>query len=232
MEFFVDIAEVEDVKKVAEYFPIDGFTTNPNILTKTEKSLSRNFKEYKEYIDETGYKLFVQVTAEKAEDMAAQARCLKGYFGKNLVIKLPAVKEGYKALRLCKKEGLTICITVVHSLNQALLAAKGGADYIAPYVSHIDNIGADGIRCVEEMVKAFQEYGYPSKVLGASFRTAEQIERLANVGCHAVTITPQFFDLLIAHPSTNEPMSMFNQSWRDRFGELEVTDGLRATGTE
>lgn len=226
MEFFVDIAEVNDVKTVAEYFPIDGFTTNPNILTKTEKPLSQNFREYKEYIEETGYKLFVQVTAEKAEEMVEQALKLKEYFGENLVVKLPAVKEGYKALKLCKKEGLTICITVVHSLNQALLAAKGGADYIAPYVSYIDNIGADGIRCVEEMVEAFAEYGYPSKVLGASFRTAEQIERLANVGCHAVTITPQFFDLLIAHPSTNESMYMFHKSWKDKFGELQVTDGI------
>lgn len=226
MEFFVDIAEVEDVRKVAEYFPIDGFTTNPNILTKTEKSLSQNFREYKEYIEETGYKLFVQVTAEKAEDMLAQALKLKEYFGENLVVKLPAVKEGYKALKLCKKEGLAICITVVHSLNQALLAAKGGADYIAPYVSHIDNIGADGIRCVAEMTRAFQEYGYHSKVLGASFRTADQIERLAGAGCHAVTITPQFFDLLIAHPSTKESMDMFGRSWKNRFGELQVTDGL------
>lgn len=226
MEFFVDIAEVEDVRKVAEYFPIDGFTTNPNILTKTEKSLSQNFREYKEYIEETGYKLFVQVTAEKAEDMLAQALKLKEYFGENLVVKLPAVKEGYKALKLCKKEGLAICITVVHSLNQALLAAKGGADYIAPYVSHIDNIGADGIRCVAEMTKVFKEYGYKSKVLGASFRTADQIERLANAGCQAVTVTPQFFELLIAHPSTNESMDMFNRSWKNRFGELQVTDGL------
>lgn len=226
MEFFVDIAEVCDVKKVAEYFPIDGFTTNPNILTKTEKPLSQSFREYKEYIDETGYKLFVQVTAERAEDMTAQALRLKEYFGDNLVVKLPAVKEGYKALKLCKKEGLAICITVVHSLNQALLAAKGGADYIAPYISHIDNIGADGIRCAEEMVQAFAEYGYHSKVLGASFRTAEQIERLANAGCHAVTVTPQFFDLLIAHPSTNESMYMFSKSWKDRFGELQVTDGI------
>lgn len=224
MEFFVDIAEIEDVKAVEEYFPIDGFTTNPNILTKTEKTLSQNFSEYKEYIEKTGYKLFVQVTADRAEDMLAQALKLREYFGENLVVKLPAVKEGYKALKLCKKEGLPVCVTVVHSLNQALLAAKAGADYIAPYVSHIDNIGADGIRCVAEMVEAFKEYGYGSKVLGASFRTAEQIERLAGVGCHAVTITPQFFDMLIAHPSTNESMYMFNKSWKDKFGDLQVTD--------
>lgn len=224
MEYYVDIADLEEVKKVAEYFPIEGFTTNPNILTKTEKSLAQNFSGYKEYIEETGFRVFVQVTAGMADEMFLQAKKLAEYFGERAVIKLPAVKEGYRALKLCKAAGIPVCITVVHSFNQALLAAKGGADYIAPYVSHIDNIGADGVKCVGEMVRAFKEYGYDSKVLGASFRTADQIERLAGVGCHAVTITPAFFDLLIAHPSTKESMDMFNGSWEKKFGAMQVTD--------
>ena len=226
MEFFVDIADIEKVKNVAEYFPIDGFTTNPNILTKSDKPLEENLREYKEYIDETGYTVFVQVTAENAAEMFAQAKALKAYFGDRVVVKLPCSKEGYKALSLCKKEGLTICMTVIHSMLQALLAAKGGADYAAPYVSHIDNIGADGIGCVGEMVKAFDRYGYKTKVLGASFRTADEIERLAGVGCHAVTITPEFFDLLIKHPSTNESLEMFKNSWKNAFGDSQITDYL------
>ncbi len=227
MEFYVDIADIEEVRKVADYFPIDGFTTNPNILTKSEKSLCENFREYRDFCRETGCRLFVQVTAEDAEGMYRQAKELKAYFGENLVVKLPAVREGYKALRLCKKDGLEICVTVVHSPTQALIAAKGGADYIAPYVSHIDNIGADGVRCVGEMVDLISRYGYRSKVLGASFRTADQIERLAGVGCQAVTVTPQFFDLLIAHPSTNESMEMFGNAWKSKFGDSQVTEGCR-----
>ena len=85
-------------------------------------------------------------------------------------------------------------------------AAKAGADFVAPYISHIDNIGADGVTAVEEMVMAFENGGYPCKVLGASFRTADQIRRLATVGCQAVTITPEMFDLLIAHASTDASM--------------------------
>ena len=111
---------------------------------------------------------------KKAEDMLDQAKKLKAYYGEYLVVKLPAVKEGYKAVRLCKAEGICVCVTVVHSMTQALLAAKAGADFVAPYISHIDNIGADGVTAVEEMVMAFENGGYPCKVLGASFRTADQ----------------------------------------------------------
>lgn len=226
MEFFVDIADLAAVKKVAEYFPIDGFTTNPNILTKAEKPIAEVFCEYLDFVRETDLKVFVQVTAHRAEEMFAQALKLKAYFGDNLVVKLPAVKEGYKACKMCKKEGIAVCVTVIHSMMQGLIAAKAGADYIAPYISHIDNIGADGVHCVDEMVRAFKEYGYGSKVLGASFRTIDQIERLANVGCQAVTITPSFFDAMIVHPSTDVSMQGFDHVWEEKFGDRQVTDLL------
>lgn len=226
MEFYVDIADVEAVERTAEYYPIDGFTTNPNILTKSSRSLEENLKEYKEYIDKTGLRLFIQVTAKTAPEMVEQAVKLKACFGDRLVVKLPAVKEGYKACMQCRELGIPVCITVVHSVLQALMAAKAGAEYAAPYVSHIDNIGADGVREVGEMVKAFDRYGYSCKVLGASFRTADQIEKLAAVGCHAVTITPQFFDLLIGHPSTEVSLNGFYEAWENAFGDVQITDVL------
>ena len=226
MEFYVDIADIEAVRAVNARFPIDGFTTNPNILTLAARPLGELFAEYREYIGETGQKLFVQVTATEAGEMVRQALRLRDYFGERLVVKLPAVPEGYEALKACKARGLCVCMTVVHSMMQGLMAAKAGADYTAPYISHIDNIGADGVRCVAEMVRAFREGGYACKVLGASFRTADQVERLAGVGCHAVTITPQMFDMLIAHPSTDVSMRGFSDAWRRAFGEMQVTDFL------
>ena len=229
MEYYVDIADIEAVRAVNEYFPIDGFTTNPNILTKADRPLSELFREYKAYVEETKQRIFVQVTASEADAMVEQARQLYDYFGDRLVVKLPAVREGYKACKQCKALGIAVCITVVHSMMQALMAAKAGADYTAPYISHIDNIGADGVRCVDEMVKAFERSGYACKVLGASFRTVEQVDKLAVVGCHAVTITPETFDMLIAHPSTEVSMQGFNRAWRDRFGDSQVSDFLPAT---
>ena len=226
MEYYVDIADIETVRAVNDCFPIDGFTTNPNILTKAPKPLPELFAEYKAYIMETGQKLFVQVTASKAEEMVAQAVKLRDYFGEHLVVKLPAIREGYRACIRCKALGIPVCVTVVHSTMQALMAAKAGADYTAPYISHIDNIGADGVHCVDEIVKAFDRSGYTCKVLGASFRTVDQIERLAGVGCQAATVAPAMFPMLIAHPSTDVSLTGFDNVWREKFGDRQVTDFL------
>jgi len=226
MEFYVDIADIEKVRAIDEVFPIDGFTTNPSILTRTDRPLKALFVEYRDYIRQTGQKLFVQVTAGSADGMVAQAVKLRDYFGDRLVVKLPAVREGYAACKRCKALGIAVCVTVVHSTMQAIMAAKAGADYTAPYISHIDNIGADGVHCVDEIVKAFDRSGYGCKVLGASFRTVEQVDKLAIVGCHAVTITPETFDMLIAHPSTDVSMKGFDEAWRAKFGDRQVTDYL------
>ncbi|MBQ6347760.1 MAG: transaldolase [Clostridia bacterium] len=226
MEFYVDIADIEKVRAVNKVYPIDGFTTNPTILTRTDVPLAELFEGYRDFVRETGQKLFVQVTAHSADDMVAQAVKLRDYFGEHLVVKLPAVRAGYEACKRCKALGIPVCVTVVHSTMQALMAAKAGADYTAPYISHIDNIGADGVHCVDEIVKAFGRSGYGCKVLGASFRTVEQVDKLAIVGCHAVTITPETFDMLIAHPSTDVSMEGFDATWREKYGDRQVTDYL------
>ena len=226
MEYYVDIADIDVVRAVNEYYPIDGFTTNPNILAQAKRPLPELFAEYRDYVRRTGQRVFVQVTAREAGAMVEQARRLRDYFGEHLVVKLPAVREGYRACKVCARDGIPTCVTVVHSTMQALMAARAGAAYVAPYISHIDNIGADGIRCVDEIVRAFDRAGSPCKVLGASFRTAEQVDKLAVVGCHAVTITPQTFDMLIAHPSTDVSMRGFEEAWRNAFGDREVIDFL------
>lgn len=230
MEFFADAADLEVVRALNAVYPIDGFTTNPNILTQAPKPLSDLMPDYRAYIRETGQKLFVQVTAADADGMVEQAVRLDAYFGKGLVVKLPATDQGYRACRACKARGLSVCVTVIHSVMQAIVAAHAGADYAAPYISHIDNIGADGIRCAAEMVSAFARYGYPCKLLGASFRTVDQIERLAAVGCHAVTVAPQMFPMLIAHPSTDVSLRGFDAAWRGAFGDSQITDFLPGEG--
>lgn len=226
MEFFVDSADLETVKAIDAVYPIEGFTTNPNILTQATKPPDVVFAEYRAYIRETGRLLFVQVTARDAAGMAEQGLRLREYFGEKLVVKLPATAEGYRALKALKAKGLTVCVTVIHSVMQALMAARAGADYAAPYISHIDNIGADGIRCAREMVEGFARYGYGCRLLGASFRTVDQIERLARVGCQAVTVAPAMFPMLIAHPSTDVSLTGFDAAWRGAFGDRQVTDFL------
>ena len=226
MELFVDIADLEAVKAVSEFFPIDGFTTNPNILSESERPVEEMMAAYRSFVQEKDLRIFFQVTGDSSEEMIREAVKLHDYFGKNLVVKLPAVREGYRAIGPCKAEGIDICVTVIHSTMQAFTAAKAGADYVAPYVSHIDNLGAQGVKVIEEMLAIMRNYHYPCKVLGASFRTVEQIKDLAVIGCDAVTITPRMFDRLIAHPSTSESMEMFSRAWTHKFGTREITDLL------
>ena len=226
MEFFVDTADLNVVRAINDYFPIDGFTTNPNILTQADRPLGEVFAEYRKFVQETQLLIFVQVTARDAEGMVRQAKKLREYFGKYLVVKVPAMKEGYRACMLCKRLGIRVCVPVVHSIMQGIIAAKAGADYTAPYISHIDNLGADGVHCVKEMVRIFNQGGWSCKVLGASFRTVEQVDKLASVGCQAVTIAPATYDMLIAHPSTDVSMLGFNKAWSDKYGDQHVTDFL------
>ena len=226
MELFVDIADLDAVKRVADFYPIDGFTTNPNILTKSKVPVEEMMARYRAYVRENRLRIFFQVTGNTSEEMVEEAKKLYDYFGHNLVVKLPAVKEGYKAIAPCKKAGMDVCVTVIHSTMQAFSAAKAGADYVAPYVSHIDNLGAQSGKVIGEMLSIMRNYDYPCKVLGASFRTVEQIKELAVLGCDAVTITPDMFDRLIAHPSTSESMEMFIKSWTDKFGDREISDLL------
>ena len=226
MEFYVDTADLDIVREINECYPIEGFTTNPNILTQAKQPLDEVFAGYRAFVEETGLAIFVQVTARDAEGMVRQARALSEYFGKTLVVKVPATREGYRACRLCKGLGLRVCVTVVHSIMQGIVAAKAGADFTAPYISHIDNLGADGVHSVREMVRAFELGGWGCKVLGASFRTVEQVDRLAGAGCQAVTLAPAMFDMLIAHPATDMSLQGFDQAWRGRFGDRQVTDFL------
>ena len=226
MELYVDIADIDVIEEIAQYFPIDGFTTNPKILTQAKQPIPTLMGEYKTYAAQNNVKVFVQVTGATAEEMFAQAKALHDYFGDCLVAKIPAVKQGYRAVRLCKEAGICVAVTVVHSMMQALVAAKAGADYVAPYVSHIDNMGAEGVGCVAEMVAAFENGGYPCKVIGASFRTVDQIKNLAVCGCQAVTIAPALFDALIAHPATAESVKGFDAAWRDKFGDKQINDLL------
>lgn len=226
MDFYVDSSDLEAIKSVAEYYPINGFTTNPNILTQSTRTITEVLKELRDYSKSENLKIFIQVTSQTAEDMYLQSKHCRSFFGNNLIVKIPAVKEGYKAIRMCHEAGIPVLCTVVHSMTQALMAAKAGAEYVAPYISHIDNIGADGVAAVRDMITVFRESGYHCKVLGASFRNVDQIKRLALVGCQAVTLPPLFFDMLIKHPSTNESMKGFNDVWKANFGEREIDDFL------
>ncbi len=226
MKLFVDSGDLAKIREIADVYPIRGITTNPKILARIGEKLTPLMPMYKSFAEEKDLKIFFQVTAKRAEEMASQAEKLRLYFGNRLIVKIPATREGYKAVRLCAENNIPTAVTAVHSILQATIAASAGAAYVAPYISHIDNIGADGVACVAGMIKAFQLSGTKCEILGASFRTVDQVKGLELSGCHAATIAPELFDSLIAHPSTDAAMAGFERIWAEAYGTKEITDFL------
>jgi fructose-6-phosphate aldolase 2 len=225
MEILLDTANMKDIKRTLEYYPIDGFTTNPSILAETEGNIASVLAEFKSILrpEQT---MHVQTTAKKAEEMVKQAKILTEYFGSNLHTKIPMTNEGIKAVRMAKAKGLKVTVTAVFTAIQALLAAKAGADYIAPYVNRIDNISGNGTAVVCDCIRILKNYNYPSKILGASFKNVQQIQELTVAGCQAVTVTPELIDTFVNHPYTIKSLDDFDTAWEKSFKENHIVDFL------
>jgi fructose-6-phosphate aldolase 2 len=163
-----------------------------------------------------------QVLASDVAGILQEAEFLKQTIGGNLYIKVPTTAVGLAAMKQLKAQGYQITATAICNTQQALLAALSGADYVAPYVSRIDNINSTGVATVAEIVQIFDNYGLKTKVLGASFKTVNQITELALCGCHAVTIGKDVMSQLLFHPLTEWSINKFNQDWLNVYNELTV----------
>lgn len=223
MEILLDTASIEQIKEVLKYYPIDGFTTNPSILAKSENNVGEIIREFKELLSPT-QTIHIQTTAKKADDMLKQAKLFTEYFGSNFYIKIPITNEGIKALGLIKTEGLKSTATAIFTAAQALLAAKAGANYVAPYINRIDNISGKGTGVVRDIIVILKHYNYTTRVLGASFKNTQQISDLAIAGCHAATLTPDLIDTFVNHPYTVKSLNDFDSSWERKFKTKEVID--------
>jgi len=196
MQFIIDTANLEAIKKANEFFPIDGVTTNPSIISKEHTDFVKLIKDIRAIIGPDKM-LHVQTTATKAEDMLKEGKLIKETVGGDFYLKVPIGAEGLKATRLLKEAGIKVTMTAIFTPQQALLAAKAGADYVAPYVNRLDNICADGVGVVSDIVDIFAMFDLPCKVLAASFKSVEQVHKVALAGGHAVTINYDLFELLI-----------------------------------
>lgn len=222
MKYFIDSANVEKIKNVIEYFPVSGVTTNPTIISRENAEFAPLLKEIREVT--AGLTLFVQVTAEDAEDMVDEAKRTVKTLGGDVCIKIPATKEGLKAIKLLSSEEISTTATAVYSVQQALLCAAAGAEYVAPYLSHIDNMGIDSAETAGQMSQLFKEHFPHTHVLAASFRVAEQINRAILAGVDSVTLAPEMFDTLISNKMTESELDSFRRNWRGVYGEKSVKD--------
>ncbi|MBE6708089.1 MAG: fructose-6-phosphate aldolase [Ruminococcaceae bacterium] len=223
MQYIIDTAHIDAIKKCAEFYPIDGVTTNPTIISKERTSFTALIKEIRDIIGPDKM-LHIQTTENEADLIVKEAIALQGVVGGDFYIKIPVSPEGLKATIILSKMGIKVTMTAIFTQQQALIAAKAGAAYVAPYINRLDSIVSDGVHVVEEIVQMFRAHNLTTKVLAASFKNAEQIHKVAMVGGHAVTISPDLFEKLVYHPLTLYAIDDFDADWKGVYGDKKILE--------
>ncbi len=204
-----DTANLDDLRELYSFFPLEGVTTNPTILSHSGYKLSVAIEGIQELVG-TGM-VHVQMISAESDDMVREAKKYRSYFdfGDNFYAKIPVTVNGYRAMRILKDAGINVTATAIFTQQQALVAMKAGADFVAPYVSRLDNISSHGIEVVGDIVENIALYGLNGKVLAASFKTVDQIYRVSMAGAHSATIGPELLHQLIKHPMTDIGVKQF-----------------------
>ena len=223
MQYIIDTAQLDAIRRCAEYYPIDGVTTNPTIISREHTDFLHLIKEIRAIIGPDKM-LHIQTTADECDEIIAEGRLLHNMVGGDFYLKIPISPDGLKATMELKRMGIKVTMTAIFTQQQALIAAKAGADYVAPYVNRLDNIVSDGVHVVEEIVDLFSMHDIKTKVLAASFKTVEQVHKVALVGGHAVTINPELYEQLVYHPLTLYAIDDFKRDWESVYGDKKIPD--------
>ena len=226
MLYIIDTANLEQIAHCNEFYPIDGVTTNPTIISRENCDFKKLITSIREILGPDKM-LHIQTTATDAAQIVEEAKALRELLGENFYIKIPITEDGLKATMELKKIGIGVTVTAIFTQQQALMAAKAGADFVAPYINRLDNIVSDGAHVVEEIVTLFKAHNINTKVLAASFKNVEQVHKVAMVGCPAVTINPELFDQLIYHPLTLYAVDAFAADWEMVYGDQKIIDLLK-----
>lgn len=223
MIYILDTADLAAIKHCNEFYPLSGVTTNPSIIAKEKGDFWQILKEIRGVIGNDKM-LHVQTVQTTAKKMVEEAKLIKEKIGGDIYIKIPIGEEGLKAVPMIKNLGIGVTMTAIFTPAQALMAAKAGADFVAPYVNRLDHILGDGTNVVAEIVQQFEIYGLDCKVLAASFKNAEQVHRCALCGCHSVTVSADVLKSLITHPMTDAAVEGFERDWKGVYGDKTILD--------
>ncbi len=214
MEFFLDTANLTEIKEAAQYGVITGITTNPSLVAQEK---GRDFREILQEITQLiPGPVSAEVLATTAAEMLEEARQLAA-IKENIVVKIPMTSEGIKCASLLAKEGIKTNVTLVFSLNQALLAARAGATFVSPFVGRLDDVGYQGISLVGDIVETFRRYNLSTRVIAASIRHPFHVMEAARVGSQIATIPYKVFKQLFEHPLTNLGVEKFQRDWEAKF---------------
>ena len=211
MKFFIDSADVNEIKQANERGWVDGVTTNPTLIAKS----GRRFEDViKEICKLTSGPVSAEVISLKADEMVAEGKNLAKW-ADNVVVKIPMCEDGMIAVKKLTAEGIKTNVTLVFSVVQALLAAKAGASMVSPFVGRLDDIGSDGMVMVNEVVQMYQNYDFSTEVLVASVRSPMHIQHAALMGADIATIPFKVMQQMTGHPLTTKGIEMFMSDWKN-----------------
>lgn len=219
MEFIIDTVNIEEIKEAIEYLPIVGVTSNPSIVKAT--SPTDFFKHMREIREIIGMErsLHIQVISKDAATIVEEAHRILKEIDDQVYIKVPVSFEGIKAIKILKAEGVHVTATAVYDLMQAYMALAANADYIAPYVNRIGNLGADPYYLIENLQTKIVEDNYDCKILAASFKGVQQVRDALNHGAKAVTVPVGILKQVFANPSIEKAVDDFNSDWYKVYGD-------------
>jgi transaldolase len=212
MRTYIDSAEVEKVREAYELGLVDGVTTNPSLVAGTDREYRDIIDELTEFVDGP---ISVEVIATDYEEMLEEAREYDTW-GDNIAVKLPMTRDGMKALRTLSAEGIQTNITLVFSVNQALIAAKNGATMVSPFIGRLDDNGHDGVGLIEDIRDVYDNYDFETDILAASIRHPYHVQEVAKAGSDIATLPPDVADAMFDHPRTDGGLEAFLDDWGDR----------------
>ena len=212
MKFFIDTANIEEIKKGVEMGLVDGVTTNPSLIAREDKPFEEIIGEICEIVDGP---ISAEVVSLDADGMVEEAREL-AKIHENIVVKVPMIEEGLKAVKRLTAENIKTNVTLVFSSTQALLAAKAGATYVSPFVGRLDDISQDGMDLVSDIMDILGNYGFSTEVIVASVRSPMHVTQSALIGADIATIPYKVIAQMARHPLTDIGMEQFLADWEKR----------------
>ena len=209
MKFFVDTADVKEIRELNDLGLLDGVTTNPSLILKSGRNIAEVTKEICDIVKGP---VSAEVAAADYDEIMREAKIL-AKIADNVCIKVPLTLDGLKACRAIRSDGRLVNVTLCFSATQALLAAKAGASFISPFIGRIDDMGIDGMELIAEIKQIYDNYDFPTEILAASIRTVNHVKEAALIGAHVATVPPATLKALVKHPLTDKGLDTFVADW-------------------
>lgn len=212
MQLFLDTANIQQIEEAARLGVISGVTTNPTLIAKEGASLTERIERITTIVDGS---VSAEVIGETSEEMIREGRQLAN-ISPQVTVKLPMTRDGLVACHTLSKEGIPTNVTLIFSVNQALLAARAGATYVSPFIGRLDDIGQDGMQLIRDIRQLFDRHGLPTNIIAASIRHTDHVTRAALAGAHIATLPLAVLSQMIEHPLTDKGIQQFLKDWNDK----------------